>query len=140
MVDGIRPKNSIRRQSVEFAVVFVIVLVVACLPLFRTRILPLLDEPNHLSETYILHHYDDAWANVRQFYDVHLPPVPYLAYYLLVHCIAYVTDIEIANKIVIAAYIVSLPIVALLWTSRTGRSPWLSLLVIPLAYSTSFSL
>jgi hypothetical protein len=103
------------------------------------RILPLLDEPNHLSAAFILHHIDDAWARLGSFYEVSIPNVPYLAYYLLVHLVAYAVGIEIANKIVLSAYVLAVPLAALVWTRRTARSPWLAILAFPLAYSFSWA-
>ncbi|UQA54672.1 hypothetical protein [Polyangium aurulentum] len=129
-----------RSRDLPFAPVFLVLAAVALAPIWRARILPLLDEPNHLSAVFIYHHIDDPWARLGSFYEVSIPNVPYLAYYLLVHLFAHAVGIEIANKIVQSAYVLAIPLAALVWTRRTGRSPWLSILAFPLAYSFSWSL
>lgn len=101
--------------------------------------MPLLDEPNHLSSAYIWHSFDNPALRLKEFYALNLQPVPLAAYYGLVHLFAFVVDIEPAHKIVLSAYVLSLPVAALLWTKRTRRSPWLSILAFPLAYSYSWS-
>jgi hypothetical protein len=130
----------VRSRNLPFAPVFLVLAAVALAPIWRARILPLLDEPNHLSAVFIFHHIDDAWARLGSFYEVSVPNVPYLAYYLLVHLVAHAVGIEVANKIVQSAYVLAIPLAALLWAHRTGRSPWLSVLAFPLAYSFSWSL
>lgn len=127
-------------RRAAFPAVFTLLCVVALLPLGASRILPLSDEPNHLSVAYILHNIGDPGARLRELYDVSIPAVPYVGYYLLVHLVAFVVGVELAHKVVLAAYVLSLPLAALWWTRRTGREPWLSILAFPLAYSFSWSI
>lgn len=122
-----------------FAVLFGIFAVLAMAPIWRARVLPLLDGPNHLSSAYIWHHYEDPAARLKDLYELTIKPVPYFAYYALVHLVASATGVEIANKIVLSAYVLAIPVAGLAFAARTGRSPWLSLLTFPLAYSYSWA-
>jgi hypothetical protein len=124
-----------------FAAVFGVLAVLALIPIWRARFLPLLDQPNHLSSAYIWHHYDDPAARLKEHYELNIRPVPYFAYYGLVHlfALAFATSVEIANKIALSAYVLAIPVAGLLFAARTGRSPWLSLLTFPLAYSYSWA-
>lgn len=130
---------NVGRQNTWFPFVFALVAAASLLPIWRARFLPLLDEPNHLSAIYVWHFFDDPAARLQEFYELRIRLVPYMAYYLLVHATAFITSLESANKLVLSAYVLSIPTAALLWTRRTRRSPWLSILTFPLAYSYSWS-
>jgi hypothetical protein len=127
------------REDRLFALVFALCAACALVPIWRVRFLPLLDQPNHISSVYIWHYFDDPAARLKEYYELNIQPVPYFIYHLLVHGVAFVAGIEAANKIVLSAYALSIPAAALLFTRRTRRSPWLSILTFPLAYSYSWS-
>jgi hypothetical protein len=112
---------------------------IAVLPILRTRVLPLLDEPNHLAAITIFHDLATPTKSLAPYYDAELRLVPYLSYHLLVHLFAFVTGVEWANKLVLCAYVLSVPAAALWWTRRTQRGPWLALTTFPLAFSTSWA-
>ncbi|MBL9020704.1 MAG: hypothetical protein JNL21_00835 [Myxococcales bacterium] len=101
--------------------------------------MPLLDEPNHLAAITIFHDLARPGKNLSPYYDAELRLVPYLSYHLLVHLFAFATGVEWANKIVLCAYVLSVPAAALWWTRRTQRGPWLALTTFPLAFSTSWA-
>ena len=55
------------------------------------------------------------------------------------HLLAYVTrSVSIANLIFMSAYIVLTPLGGFAFARATGRSPWLALLLLPLAVSIYF--
>lgn len=122
-----------------FSVVFGIFAVLALIPIWRARFLPLLDQPNHLSSAYIWHYYENPGARLQEFYALNIKPVPYFAYYALIHAVAFAASVETANKIVLSVYVIAIPVAGLLFAARTGRSLWLSLLTFPLAYSYSWA-
>lgn len=131
-----------RRANLEsrlFVVVFGILAVLALIPIWRARFLPLLDQPNHLSSAYIWHNYADPEARLQAFYELNIRPIPYFTYYALIHAAAFATRIEVANKLVLSAYVLAIPFAGLVFAARTGRSVWLSLLTFPLAYSYSWA-
>ncbi|WP_437649548.1 hypothetical protein [Sorangium sp. So ce362] len=118
---------------------FALLAVAAIVPIWRVRFLPLLDLPNHLAAVHIWHYFDAPWTRYQDFYELSLRPAPYGAYHVLMHLIAFAVDLEAANRIVLSAYVLSIPAAALGWAHRTRRSPWLSLLTFPLAFSLSWA-
>ncbi|MBI5478096.1 MAG: hypothetical protein HY906_04530 [Deltaproteobacteria bacterium] len=122
-----------------FVLVYATLCVVALIPLWRNRFLPLLDEPNHLSTLYVWRHINDPASRVAEFYKVAVEPLPYLLHYGIAHLAGCVAGIEAGNKLAISLYVLGLPMAALLWCLRTGRSPWLSVLTFPLSFSYAYS-
>lgn len=118
-----------------FVLIFALLAIAAVVPIWRVRFLPLLDLPNHLAAVYIWHNFDEPWSRAGEFYELSIKPAPYCAYHVLTHVLAYAAGLENANRIVLSGYVVSIPAIALWWTRRTGRSPWLSVLTFPLAFS-----
>jgi hypothetical protein len=108
-------------------------------PLWSARVLPLHDLPNHLARITALHYLGDARWNLAPYYARSLQLVPYFAHFYLVHLLAYVTrSVSLANLIFMTAYIVATPLCGLPFARATGRSPWLALLLLPLAVSIYF--
>ncbi|MCU1278099.1 MAG: hypothetical protein JWM53_1645, partial [bacterium] len=108
-------------------------------PLWSARVLPLHDLPNHLARITALHYLGDARWNLAPYYQRSLQLVPYFAHFYLVHLIAYVTrSVTVANLVFMTAYIVLTPLGGFAFARATGRSPWLALLLLPLAVSIYF--
>jgi hypothetical protein len=108
-------------------------------PLWAARVVPLHDLPNHLARITALHYLGDPRWNLSPYYERSLQLVPYFAHYYLVHLLAYVTrSVPLANLIFMSAYIVLTPLGGFAFARATGRSPWLALLLLPLAVSFYF--
>ena len=108
-------------------------------PLWSARVLPLHDLPNHLARITALHYLGDPRWHLQPYYERSLQLVPYFAHFYLVHLLAYVTRSVIsANLIFMTAYIVLTPLCGFAFARATGRSPWLALLLLPLAVSIYF--
>jgi hypothetical protein len=122
-----------------FVVVYAALCVVVLVPIWRSRFLPLLDEPNHLSTLYVWRHIHDPASRVGEFYKVAVEPLPYLLHYGIAYLAGWVVGVEAGNKVAISLYVLGLPVAGLLWCLRTRRSPWLSVLTFPLAYSYAFA-
>jgi hypothetical protein len=122
-----------------FVAVYVILCAVALVPIWRSRFLPLLDEPNHLSTLYVWRHIHDPAARVGEFYQVAVEPLPYLLHYGIAYLSGFVVGVEAGNKVAVSLYILGLPAAGLLWCWRTGRSPWLSVLTFPLSFSYAYA-
>ncbi|XXY47838.1 hypothetical protein WME91_48325 [Sorangium sp. So ce269] len=122
-----------------FVATFALLAVAAIVPIWRVRFLPLLDLPNHLAAVHIWHNFEEPWTRFRDFYELSLRPAPYGAYHILTHALAYVVRLEDANRLVLSGYVLSIPAAALGWARRTRRSPWLSVLTFPLAFSLSWA-
>jgi hypothetical protein len=127
------------RRNPVLVAVFAVLWGFALVPLWRPRLLPLLDLPNHLSAIAIWHRYGDPSWGYSKFYTLNLLPVPYWGYFFPVHLLSYVFQIEIANKIYLSAYLLAFPLGAALLAQRMGRSVWLSLFAFPLAFNFNFS-
>ncbi len=103
-------------------------------PLWVTRTPPLCDLPNHLARITALHHLNDQWWQLSDWYERSLGLVPYLAHYYVVHLMSYVTrDVTTANQIYMVAYVMTAPLCGLAFARATGRSPWLAFLTLPVA-------
>ena len=132
--EGMANVQILRREK-WLSSVLIAGLLLSLVPLLLPRLLPLLDQPNHLAAVAIWHRIaDPAWGYDRC-YRLNLAPVPYLAYYLPVHLLAYVLPLEAANKLVLALYAVGLPLSLLALARRLGRSPALALLALPFIFN-----
>jgi hypothetical protein len=118
---------------------FLLLGILAVAPIWRARFLPLLDEPGHVSSVYILRYLKDPSANLTPYYARSFRFVPYLLHYAILWAMSYPLGLEIANKVMQSAYVLSFPLIALWWLRRTRRSPALGLLVFPLAYSYTWA-
>jgi len=108
-------------------------------PLWSARVIPLHDLPNHLARITALHYLHDPRWNLQPYYARSLQLVPYFAHFYLVHLLAYLTrSVIVANSIFMTAYIVATPLCGFVFARATGRSPWLALLLLPLAVSIYF--
>lgn len=108
-------------------------------PLWATRYLPLHDLPNHLARITAYHHLHDPSWHLSPYYAPSLQLVPYLGHYLLVDGLAYLCGgVVRADTLFLTLYVLATPVCGLVFARATGRSPWLALLLLPLAYSLFF--
>src|SRR5262249_16072323 len=90
--------------------VWLLLTVVALIPVWRPRMLPLLDMPNHLALVRGWHNYSDPEWRIADYYALRIRPVPYFLYYLTIHLLLFAFDIEVANKIYLSAYLILFPL------------------------------
>ncbi|HEX6835571.1 MAG TPA: hypothetical protein VF334_03305, partial [Polyangia bacterium] len=108
-------------------------------PLWSARVIPLHDLPNHLARITALHYLHDPRWNLAPYYERSLQLVPYFAHFYLVHLLTYLTrSVTVANLVFMTAYIIATPLCGFAFARATGRSPWLALLLLPLAVSIYF--
>ena len=113
---------------------------VACAsPIWLVRFLPVLDEPNHLSAIFIWDALTDPASPLHASYALRIAPVSYLLHYGLAWSFAQLIGVEAAHKLVLTFYVAAWPLAAYLWCRASGRSAWLSLWTLPLAFSTCWS-
>src|SRR5581483_2590288 len=75
-------------------------------PLWSAKILPLHDLPNHLALISAYHYLPDARWNLQPFYERAMGPMPYVAHYLTVHLLAFLTNSVVrANLIFMSLYV-----------------------------------
>lgn len=127
------------RERWSFCAVAVLLGAVAVAPLWVTRFLPLLDEPNHISAIYIWHQLADPSSPLHGFYRESVAPVSYLLHYGLAYLASFVIGVEAAHKLVLSLYVLAIPAAALCWCRASERSAWLCLTTIPLAFSVSWA-
>lgn len=129
----------VTREKKVWACCTAMLLGLAIWPVWSSRFLPLLDEPNHLSAIYIWHELSRATSPLHAFYELHIVPVSYLLHYGLARALAYVAGVEGAHKLALTLYVLAIPGAALWWCKLTGRSVWLALAVMPVAFSAGWS-
>jgi hypothetical protein len=108
-------------------------------PLWLPRVLPLHDLPNHLARIAIYHYLPDASWGFAPYYERTLGFVPYLAHYLPVHLLTYLTgNVVRANLIYMILYIAAVPWCGLVFAQVTGRDRRLAFLLLPLSLGLLF--
>lgn len=123
------------RERIALGALLALLSAAVLVPIWITRFLPLVDEPNHLSAIYLWHHLSDPRSSLHRFYELSIEPVSYFLHYFLAHEFAWVVGVEAGHKLALCLYVLGLPFAGLWWCRRTGRSPWLSLALFPLPYS-----
>lgn len=111
----------------------------AVAPIWASRFLPLLDDPNHLSAIYIWRQLFSANSPLNEYYSRAFAPVSYLLHYVLAWLLSFVVGVEVAHKLVLSLYVLSFPCAAFFWCRATDRSVWLSFCTVPLAYSVTWA-
>ncbi|MCU1281216.1 MAG: hypothetical protein JWM53_4762, partial [bacterium] len=136
MTHGSGATPAARSADRWFVATFAVLAVATVLPIWIAKYLPLLDLPNHLTAVAVWHYHDDPAWDFAQYYDLNLVPLPYWAHYYTVHLLTYVTrSVEVANKIFLTGYALALPLGALAFARRFGRSRWLALFAFPLVWN-----
>jgi hypothetical protein len=107
--------------------VWVALTAIALIPIWNQRLLPQLDTPNHLALARGWHSFHDARYHISDYYSLRIRPVPYFLFYLAIHLLLYVCQIEIANKLFLSAYVILFPLSMLALARALRRSPWLAL-------------
>lgn len=131
-------RTVIARDPLLFGL-FVVLWACALIPLWAPRFLPLLDLPDHLDAIAIWHRYHQPEWRYSEYYNLNIIPFPYWGYFFPVHMLSYVLPIEIANKLYLSIYALSLPLSLLILARRFGRSPWLALFAFPLVFNMNFA-
>lgn len=106
-------------------------------PVWATDILPVVDSSPHLHLIQILHNFDRDPLLQRHYVKVDAI-VPYLTYYKAVDWLAYLVDLETANRIFLSLCLAALPVSALALLRAAGHSRWLVLGVMPWLLNPDF--
>lgn len=112
--------------------------IIALVPVWHQRLLPQLDTPNHLALVRGWHNYHDPSWHIADYYTLRVRPVPYFLFYLAIHLLLYVCQIEVANKIFLSAYLILFPLSILALARALKRSPWLALSGFILAFNQNW--
>lgn len=104
-------------------------------PLGAARYPPIEDLPQHLAAIRVLHSWGDASFGFQQYFELALRQTQYLAYYLLADGLAYVIDLELANRSLIVASVAAIPFSLAYLLGALERDRALALFALPLTYN-----
>ena len=127
-----------KRKSQLYWVTFFLCFCSALVPIWWPRLLPLCDMPTHLMMIGIWHRLPEVSWHYQDFYVANPIPVPYWGYYLPVHLLSYLFDVEVANKIYLSIYAGALPLSVRVLARRLGASPWTAIATFPFVFNYSF--
>jgi hypothetical protein len=119
-------------------VVWIALTIVALIPVWHQRMLPMLDTPNHLGLIRAWHSYHDPAYHIADYFTLRVRPVPYFLFYATINLLMYVVNIEVANKLFLSAYLILFPLSILALTRALRRSPWLALGGFVLAFNQNW--
>jgi hypothetical protein len=122
-------------RSPAFEVVFALLAVLAAVPLWLVPHPPLQDLPQHLAAVRVIHDLGDPNLAFAQYFEVDLWRTQYLAYYLLVHVLAWPFGVEVANHLVLTAAIVGTPYALRALLRVLGRDERHALFALPLTWN-----
>ncbi len=131
----------LRRWIVEtggLPLIWIALTIVALVPIWNQRLLPQLDTPNHLALVRGWHNFKDPSYHISDYYRLRVRPVPYFLFYLSIHLLLYVFQIEVANKIFLSAYVIFFPLSVLALARALRRSPWLALSAFILTFNQNW--
>jgi len=97
------------------------------------RLYPFTDVPNHLAAAAIYRHAGldtplDDWFSVRPLFGTNVVHLAFCSLKLF-------PDVEAANRVYHAVYVILLPLAMFLLLRQAGGNPWYSLLAFPLLYN-----
>jgi hypothetical protein len=106
-----------------------------CSPLWAATYLPIQDLPQHLAAIRVLHSFGDPQFDFARYFELQLFRTQYLAYYLAAHLLAYVFDLELANRLLITACVAGIPYALRSLLRSLDRNEWFALFALPLTYN-----
>lgn len=107
----------------------------AALPFWLTRLLPMQDYPHTLGLARAYLDYRDPASPFFGTYTTGFALSPLVLLFLVLRAIAAVSDLETAGRVVWTLYAVALPVTSVYLLRVLGRDPWAVLLVYPLVIS-----
>ncbi len=120
-----------------FVLLYLALLGVYLAPVVLLRHLPMQDGPAHLALVQIWRHLDGDGVIAREYVARGGMP-PYVIYYSLLRILGGLVPLETANRIILGAYVATLPLSVSYLATRFGRDRRYGLLAFPLVYNTPF--
>jgi hypothetical protein len=116
--------------------IFVLLTVLAAVPIFAGRYLPFFDYPAHLAIPAALRHRADPATRVSELWTLDLRLVPNSLHYALTYLGSFVMPVEMASRLFIALFcIAALPPAVAFLLHTFGRDWRLATLAVPLCWS-----
>lgn len=125
------------RWNVTYWTLFVCLSALGISPIWVTDILPLLDAGSHLHLMKIIHDFGESALYQHHYTEVHAI-VPYLSYYKAVDWLQYLTDVEQANRIVLSACLLGIPMASHALLRALDHNRWLILGIFPWMLNSDF--
>jgi hypothetical protein len=119
-------------------IVWIVLTALILVPVWRQRMLPMLDTPNHLALVRGWHSFHDPSWHISDFFELRLRAVPYMLFYVFIDLAMYVVPIEIANKLFLSIYLILFPLSVLALARTLKRSPWLAVGAFALAFNQNW--
>jgi hypothetical protein len=129
--------RSVRRPT-AIQILWALALVLAALPLWSSRALPLVDLPQHLHLISVLERLSDSSTLYPEVFAQRPELTPYLGYYYTVRTLAFVMPLELANRLFLSAYVIGVALSLAFLLRSLGRPSFPALLALPFAYGDSF--
>ena len=126
------------RSSRAFRLVFALLAVLTCLPIWTVDFLPMVDLPQHAAQVSILRHWHDADCGYAQLYEIHWF-TPYWLGYLLAYALSWLVPVATSFRILLCLALVGTPWIVRLLVRDLGGDEWWSLLCFPLGFGTTLS-
>lgn len=123
------------KLEVGWQIVFAALCMACVWPLFYVAHPPIGDLPQHLAAVRVLHDFRNPAFGFERFFEIDLLATQYLSYYLAADALAYLFDVELATRLLIAASLIAIPYALRSLLHALGKEPRLAVLVLPLAYS-----
>ena len=114
-------------------------LLVAVLPVWVARDLPMVDLPQHLYVLEALQHLQDTATPYPAEYELQVRFTPYVGYYAVVGSLGSWMPLETANRIWLTLVVLAYPLAVAFLLASLRRPRWPALLAAPLAYGDSFA-
>jgi hypothetical protein len=125
---------TLRRRGVS-EVLFLLLVGWTCSPLWIANYLPIQDLPQHLAAIRVLHSFGDPQFAFGQYFQLQLFRTQYLVYYLAAHLLAFVFDLELANRLLITGCLAAIPYALRSLLRSLDRDERFALFALPLTYN-----
>ncbi len=126
-----------QRWDVSYWTLFVCLSLFGIAPVWISDLLPLLDAGSHLHLMKIIHDFSSNPLYQHHYKEVHAI-VPYLSYYKAVDWLQYITDVEQANRLVLSACLLGIPLATHALLKAVHHNRWLVLGVFPWMLNSDF--
>ncbi len=138
-----RPKLGLRLRAQSLAIsprmaLCWAVAVIACLPIWLVRYLPVQDLPIHMAAIRVIHSYSDMTYGFAGVYALTLSKTQYLLFYLAGSALSYAVGVRGAVTALVTFYVVGTVIGTARLARTLGKDERISLFTIPFIYNCSF--
>lgn len=125
-------------SSRGFRLVFALLALLTCLPIWTVDFLPMVDLPQHAAQVSVLRHWHDAECGYAQLYEINWF-TPYWLGYLLAYALSWLVPVATSFRILLCLVLVGTPWIVRLLVRDLDGDEWWSLLCFPLGFGTTLA-